>query len=140
METPGQSDTLLQPPPKQKRSSVACRRCRRLRAKCVKEEGGQGLCRGCIDAGVPNECQFLPRGMSAIDRARFSHDLQRKEKGKEETILLNLLLVIQVHIPSSMVFVQPVINKYQLSLNLSIIFHSLNRKLTLKTCYLPNKN
>ncbi|KAJ3823236.1 hypothetical protein F5880DRAFT_1568626 [Lentinula raphanica] len=62
-------DQLLQPPPKQKRSSVACRRCRRLRAKCVKEERDGGLCRGCIDAGVPNECEFLPRGMSAIDRA-----------------------------------------------------------------------
>ncbi|KAF5361492.1 hypothetical protein D9758_006203 [Tetrapyrgos nigripes] len=60
---------ILQPPPKQKRSSVACRRCRRLRAKCIKEEGDRGLCRGCIDAGVPNECEFLPRGMSAIDRA-----------------------------------------------------------------------
>ncbi len=59
---------LLVPPPKQKRSSVACRRCRRLRAKCVKDEE-KGLCRGCIEAGVPNECQFLPRGMSAIDRA-----------------------------------------------------------------------
>ena len=66
---PSPSDPLLQPPPKQKRSSVACRRCRRLRSKCVKEEGGRGVCRGCIDAGVPNECQFLPRGMSAIDRA-----------------------------------------------------------------------
>jgi len=59
----------LQAPPKQKRSSVACRRCRRLRAKCVKEDGDRGVCRGCIDAGVPNECEFLPRGMSAIDRA-----------------------------------------------------------------------
>lgn len=62
------SHDLLVPPPKQKRSSVACRRCRRLRAKCVKDED-KGLCRGCIEAGVPNECQFLPRGMSAIDRA-----------------------------------------------------------------------
>lgn len=65
---PSNGHDLLVPPPKQKRSSVACRRCRRLRAKCVKDDE-KGLCRGCIEAGVPNECQFLPRGMSAIDRA-----------------------------------------------------------------------
>ncbi|KAG7095821.1 hypothetical protein E1B28_006518 [Marasmius oreades] len=76
-------DPLLQPPQKQKRSSVACRRCRRLRAKCVKEEGGQGLCRGCIDAGVPNECQFLPRGMSAIDRA--PRPSQKRKRQRRDT-------------------------------------------------------
>ncbi|ESK98486.1 n-carbamoylsarcosine amidase [Moniliophthora roreri MCA 2997] len=80
---PSPSDPLLQPPPKQKRSSVACRRCRRLRAKCVKEEGDRGLCRGCIDAGVPNECQFLPRGMSAIDRA--PRPSQKRKRQRRDT-------------------------------------------------------
>ncbi|KAK0469055.1 fungal-specific transcription factor domain-containing protein [Desarmillaria tabescens] len=76
-------DEILVPPPKQKRSSVACRRCRRLRAKCVKDEE-KGRCRGCIEAGVPNECQFLPRGMSAIDRApRPPQNRKRQTRPKD---------------------------------------------------------
>lgn len=76
-------EEILVPPPKQKRSSVACRRCRRLRAKCVKDEE-KGRCRGCIEAGVPNECQFLPRGMSAIDRApRPPQNRKRQTRPKD---------------------------------------------------------
>ncbi|KAJ3722721.1 fungal-specific transcription factor domain-containing protein [Lentinula guzmanii] len=88
-------DQLLQPPPKQKRSSVACRRCRRLRAKCVKEERDGGLCRGCIDAGVPNECEFLPRGMSAIDRA--PRPAQRRKRQRRDVSADHVPPFPQVH-------------------------------------------
>ncbi|KAJ3907596.1 fungal-specific transcription factor domain-containing protein [Lentinula edodes] len=88
-------DQLLQPPPKQKRSSVACRRCRRLRAKCVKEERDGGLCRGCIDAGVPNECEFLPRGMSAIDRA--PRPAQRRKRQRRDISADHVPPFPQVH-------------------------------------------
>ncbi|KAL1901437.1 hypothetical protein Sste5346_001842 [Sporothrix stenoceras] len=72
--------------PKPKRSSVACRRCRRLRTKCLQAEGtndrsshqqnnrnGPPPCLPCREAGpdVTKECTYATRGDNADRRFRI---------------------------------------------------------------------
>ncbi|WWC91513.1 uncharacterized protein L201_006459 [Kwoniella dendrophila CBS 6074] len=55
-----------------KRASKACSRCRRYRSKCVPlrpDAVGEPPCISCKSSGVENECTFLPRGHSAMDRS-----------------------------------------------------------------------
>ncbi|CAK7198901.1 hypothetical protein SEUCBS139899_001569 [Sporothrix eucalyptigena] len=73
-------------PPKPKRSSVACRRCRRLRTKCLQAESsgdkngrqsndrnGPPPCLPCQEAGpdVTKECSYATRGDNADRRFRI---------------------------------------------------------------------
>ncbi|WVQ67192.1 uncharacterized protein L199_005387 [Kwoniella botswanensis] len=55
-----------------KRASKACSRCRRYRTKCVPlrpDAVGQPPCEACDTLGLAQECTFLPRGQSALDRS-----------------------------------------------------------------------
>ncbi|KAH9897589.1 hypothetical protein F4778DRAFT_241921 [Xylariomycetidae sp. FL2044] len=64
--------------PKLKRSSIACRRCRRLRTKCLQDGQPQTPCLPCRRAG-PSEarsCAFAERGDNADRKVRtmkFTH-------------------------------------------------------------------
>nr|XP_031859432.1 uncharacterized protein CI109_005076 [Kwoniella shandongensis]KAA5526504.1 hypothetical protein CI109_005076 [Kwoniella shandongensis] len=61
LQTPTSSTTL-------RRGTIACRRCRRLRSKCLNDNGdGVPPCRGCRSAGKAEECIFV-RGNSVVDR------------------------------------------------------------------------
>ncbi|CAI6093848.1 unnamed protein product [Clonostachys chloroleuca] len=51
-----------------RRSTVACKRCRRLRSKCVHETNNPP-CEACRDAGLSHECSFPLRGDKDVDRA-----------------------------------------------------------------------
>ncbi|KAL1706778.1 hypothetical protein EV121DRAFT_289163 [Schizophyllum commune] len=67
---PSTSGTSARPPPvKLKRGSVACKRCRRLRSKCV-HENATPPCVSCRDAGPAEaaECFFPRRGEDSSDR------------------------------------------------------------------------
>ncbi|TFK51432.1 hypothetical protein OE88DRAFT_1659456 [Heliocybe sulcata] len=50
-----------------KRGSVACKRCRRAKTKCL--HAGKPPCRSCSEAGLAATCVFPPKGTSFIDRA-----------------------------------------------------------------------
>ncbi|KDQ57988.1 hypothetical protein JAAARDRAFT_193473 [Jaapia argillacea MUCL 33604] len=50
-----------------KRGSVACKRCRRAKTKCL--HTGKPPCRSCSEAGLAAACVFPPKGTSFIDRA-----------------------------------------------------------------------
>ncbi|KZT30307.1 hypothetical protein NEOLEDRAFT_323733 [Neolentinus lepideus HHB14362 ss-1] len=50
-----------------KRGSVACKRCRRAKTKCL--HAGKPPCRSCSEAGLAAACVFPPKGTSFIDRA-----------------------------------------------------------------------
>ncbi|KAI5824388.1 hypothetical protein K523DRAFT_122477 [Schizophyllum commune Tattone D] len=68
--SPSTSGTSARPPPvKLKRGSVACKRCRRLRSKCV-HENATPPCVSCRDAGAAEaaECFFPRRGEDSSDR------------------------------------------------------------------------
>ncbi|CAH0038971.1 unnamed protein product [Clonostachys solani] len=56
------------PQPVKRRSAVACKRCRRLRSRCVHEKANPP-CEACRDAGRSNECEFPLRGQKDTDRA-----------------------------------------------------------------------
>ncbi|TPX09842.1 uncharacterized protein E0L32_008864 [Thyridium curvatum] len=60
--------TIVQPSPR-RRGGIACRRCRRLRTKCVNENGASP-CEGCRTAGsaVAAQCTFLRKGERDMDR------------------------------------------------------------------------
>ncbi|KAJ9134089.1 Fungal-specific transcription factor domain-containing protein [Pleurostoma richardsiae] len=61
------------PVSKPKRSSVACRRCRRLRTKCLQDEHHLTPCLPCRDAGpaIAKDCAFASRGDNADRRFRI---------------------------------------------------------------------
>ncbi|KAL4405155.1 hypothetical protein CABS03_13337 [Colletotrichum abscissum] len=66
-------------PPIKRRSPIACRRCRRMRSKCVHEKG-QPPCKSCAEAGIPaSECIFPQRGQPDLDR-EYRHPRLRAEK------------------------------------------------------------
>lgn len=58
------------PPPTRRRGTVACRRCRRLRTKCLHGPDGQAPCDSCRSAGrqAATECTFPKRGEKDVDR------------------------------------------------------------------------
>ncbi|KAF2765114.1 hypothetical protein EJ03DRAFT_219543 [Teratosphaeria nubilosa] len=62
-------DLIANHQPKKRRGNGACRRCRRLRTKCI-HEGRQPPCAGCHRAGgaVSAICSFPRRGEQDIDR------------------------------------------------------------------------
>ncbi|KAK6956198.1 hypothetical protein Daesc_001471 [Daldinia eschscholtzii] len=64
-------------PPIKRRAPIACRRCRRMRSKCIHDKAPP--CKSCIEANVPEECVFPTRGDSDQDR-QFRHPRQRADK------------------------------------------------------------
>ncbi|KAI0874068.1 hypothetical protein GGS24DRAFT_360161 [Hypoxylon argillaceum] len=65
------------PLPVKRRAPIACRRCRRLRSKCMHDKAPP--CKACKEAGVPEECAFPSRGDLDQDRA-FRHPRQRADR------------------------------------------------------------
>ncbi|KAI1651018.1 uncharacterized protein F4817DRAFT_216285 [Daldinia loculata] len=64
-------------PPIKRRAPIACRRCRRMRSKCIHDKAPP--CKSCIEANVPEECVFPTRGDSDQDR-QFRHPRQRTDR------------------------------------------------------------
>ncbi|KAL7621564.1 hypothetical protein AAE478_008889 [Parahypoxylon ruwenzoriense] len=64
-------------PPVKRRAPIACRRCRRMRSKCIHDKNPP--CKPCIEANVPDECVFPTRGDLDQDRL-FRHPRQRADK------------------------------------------------------------
>ncbi|KAI0130124.1 hypothetical protein BJ170DRAFT_301847 [Xylariales sp. AK1849] len=60
-----------------RRAGIACRRCRRMRSKCLHDR--HAPCKSCLESGVPEECEFPTRGDSDQDRA-FRHPRQRADR------------------------------------------------------------
>ncbi|KAL2210249.1 hypothetical protein CC79DRAFT_1319187 [Sarocladium strictum] len=62
-------DAAAPTPPVKRRGTVACRRCRRLRTKCI-HEGVEPPCEACRLAGdkAAKECLFPKRGEKDVDR------------------------------------------------------------------------
>ncbi|KAI3390778.1 hypothetical protein diail_8679 [Diaporthe ilicicola] len=58
------------PPPPRRRGTVACRRCRRLRTKCLHGPESNPPCEACRSAGpqTASECSFPRRGEKDTDR------------------------------------------------------------------------
>ncbi|CCF33732.1 hypothetical protein CH063_05865 [Colletotrichum higginsianum] len=66
-------------PPIKRRAPIACKRCRRMRSKCMHEKG-QPPCKSCAEAGIPaSECVFPQRGQPDLDR-EYRHPRMRAEK------------------------------------------------------------
>ncbi|KAI1870867.1 uncharacterized protein JN550_005013 [Neoarthrinium moseri] len=63
--------------PIKRRAPIACRRCRRMRSKCLHEKDPP--CKSCLEAGVPEECEFPSRGDPDEDRS-FRHPRQRADR------------------------------------------------------------
>ncbi|KAI5467791.1 hypothetical protein BGZ63DRAFT_344761 [Mariannaea sp. PMI_226] len=62
-----------------RRAPIACRRCRRMRSKCLHDKAVPP-CRACLDAGLgPSECVFPVRGQPDNDR-EFRHPRMRADK------------------------------------------------------------
>ncbi|RKK67881.1 hypothetical protein BFJ69_g14099 [Fusarium oxysporum] len=65
-----------------RRASIACRRCRRMRSKCVHDRG-QPPCKACLDAGVKEGgCVFTPRGQPDNDRCHRRPRVARTRTAK----------------------------------------------------------
>lgn len=64
------SNNKTPPPPARRRGTVACRRCRRLRTKCVHGPECQAPCEACRAAGPATAagCSFPRRGEKDVDR------------------------------------------------------------------------
>ncbi|KAM0562750.1 hypothetical protein ACHAPJ_001590 [Fusarium lateritium] len=61
-----------------RRAPKACRRCRRMRSKCV--NGAEPPCKACLEAGLSaDDCTFLERGQPDQDR-EFRHPRVRANK------------------------------------------------------------
>ncbi|KAF2970674.1 hypothetical protein GQX73_g2885 [Xylaria multiplex] len=75
--TPDNSTVPPPAPPVKRRAPIACRRCRRLRSKCMHDKAPP--CKACKEAGVPEECSFPSRGDLDQDRA-FRHPRQRADR------------------------------------------------------------
>ncbi|KAI0886238.1 uncharacterized protein GGS22DRAFT_126269 [Annulohypoxylon maeteangense] len=64
-------------PPIKRRAPIACRRCRRMRSKCIHDKAPP--CKSCLEANVPDECSFPSRGDLDQDRS-FRHPRQRSDR------------------------------------------------------------
>ncbi|PHH80997.1 hypothetical protein CDD83_3655 [Cordyceps sp. RAO-2017] len=72
-------DSALDAPAIKRRAPIACRRCRRMRSKCIHEKA-KPPCKSCLDAGLgPEDCQFPVRGQPDHDR-EYRHPRSRAEK------------------------------------------------------------
>ncbi|KAG8161061.1 hypothetical protein KVR01_009325 [Diaporthe batatas] len=68
--TSSSADNHKTPPPPRRRGTVACRRCRRLRTKCLHGPESNPPCEACRSAGpqTASECSFPRRGEKDVDR------------------------------------------------------------------------
>ncbi|KAI0400408.1 hypothetical protein F4802DRAFT_485094 [Xylaria palmicola] len=78
------NNAAVPPPPVKRRAPIACRRCRRLRSKCLHDKSAP--CKACKEAGVPEECAFPSRGDLDQDRA-FRHPRQRADRKNKADII-----------------------------------------------------
>ncbi|ORY67603.1 fungal-specific transcription factor domain-containing protein [Pseudomassariella vexata] len=93
--------------PIKRRAPIACRRCRRMRSKCLHENGKQPPCKSCLESGVPEECVFPSRGDSDHDRL-FRHPRQRSDKKpRSETSRVKRESVSSPGIHDALVHVKP---------------------------------
>ncbi|KAI0393374.1 hypothetical protein F5Y17DRAFT_458946 [Xylariaceae sp. FL0594] len=84
--TPASTSTsavTLPLPPVKRRAPIACRRCRRLRSKCVHDKAPP--CKACVEAKVASECSFPTRGDLEQDRS-FRHPRQRADKKSKNEV------------------------------------------------------
>jgi hypothetical protein len=72
-------------PAKKRRGAVACRRCRRLRSKCINHQA-KPPCEGCIaaGAGAVTLCVFPRRGQKDVDRQFRRRIRQTREHDQDE--------------------------------------------------------
>ncbi|KAI1343357.1 hypothetical protein F5Y15DRAFT_231859 [Xylariaceae sp. FL0016] len=70
-----------------RRAPIACRRCRRMRSKCVHDRNPP--CKSCKEANVPNECIFPSRGDTDADR-QFRHPRQRADRKSSKSDLVKV--------------------------------------------------
>ncbi|KAK8005188.1 hypothetical protein PG990_011225 [Apiospora arundinis] len=76
--TPVSTQISTSSAPIKRRAPIACRRCRRMRSKCIHDKNN-GPCQGCVEAGKPDDCFYPGRGESTEDR-QFRHPRQRADK------------------------------------------------------------
>ncbi|ODA83206.2 hypothetical protein RJ55_01717 [Drechmeria coniospora] len=68
-------------PPIKRRAPIACRRCRRMRSKCV-HDNATPPCKSCNDAGLPAKaCEFPVRGQPDADRD-YRHPRARADRSR----------------------------------------------------------
>ncbi|KAL1883386.1 hypothetical protein VTK73DRAFT_8953 [Phialemonium thermophilum] len=66
-----------------RRAPIACRRCRRMRSKCLHDKA-RPPCQACLEAGLgPADCVFPVRGEPDHDR-EYRHPRVRADKSKRE--------------------------------------------------------
>ncbi|KAI0602572.1 hypothetical protein F4775DRAFT_144506 [Biscogniauxia sp. FL1348] len=70
--------------PVKRRAPIACRRCRRMRSKCIHDKAPP--CKSCKEANVPEECVFPSRGDADQDR-QFRHPRQRADRKSKGDIV-----------------------------------------------------
>ncbi|KAI1638049.1 hypothetical protein F4809DRAFT_278740 [Biscogniauxia mediterranea] len=70
--------------PVKRRAPIACRRCRRMRSKCIHDKAPP--CKSCKEANVPEECVFPSRGDVDQDR-QFRHPRQRADRKSKGEIV-----------------------------------------------------
>lgn len=79
IDTPCSVNAAANAPAIKRRSPIACRRCRRMRSKCIHEKG-TSPCKSCFEAGIPAEnCVFPVRGQPDLDRD-YRHPRTRSDK------------------------------------------------------------
>ncbi|KAK8024040.1 hypothetical protein PG993_012106 [Apiospora rasikravindrae] len=76
--TPASTQVPTSSAPIKRRAPIACRRCRRMRSKCIHDKNN-GPCQGCIESGKPDDCFYPGRGESTEDR-QFRHPRQRADR------------------------------------------------------------
>ncbi|OAQ85025.1 chitinase 1 precursor [Purpureocillium lilacinum] len=65
--------------PIKRRAPIACRRCRRMRSKCIHDKA-QPPCKSCAEAGLgPEACEFPARGQADNDR-EYRHPRTRADR------------------------------------------------------------
>ncbi|KAM4065330.1 fungal specific transcription factor [Hirsutella rhossiliensis] len=68
-----------------RRAPIACRRCRRMRSKCIHEKANPP-CKSCLEAGLgPDDCVFPVRGQPDQDR-EYRHPRARTEKSTRHAV------------------------------------------------------
>ncbi|KAF4509886.1 hypothetical protein G6O67_001823 [Ophiocordyceps sinensis] len=68
-----------------RRAPIACRRCRRMRSKCIHDKASPP-CKSCLEAGLgPDDCVFPVRGQPDQDRD-YRHPRARAERSSRHAV------------------------------------------------------
>ncbi|OCF74159.1 hypothetical protein I204_04529 [Kwoniella mangroviensis CBS 8886] len=73
------ASSTADPSSTRRKASKACSRCMRYRTKCVplrSDAVGQPPCEACDTLGLAQECTFLPRSQSALDRSHHGFSIR----------------------------------------------------------------